>query len=407
MKIFIKLLLTSVALSILIVSCAQNSSNKPGTSDDDAADDDDSSIGYQPEDTNPPDCEEGQNYTEPYPNIIRGPYLQMVDSSSIHIVWYTDSPSNSVVRYGIDDTIFSTCDFNPVERHEVVLTNLLPRREYTYLVRSDGAEKGRYSFKTAPKIFSTESFRFGAYGDDQSHPDIHAQVANGLLAEDPDFFISLGDIVGDGNNFDSYDVEFFAPASELIANTPFYISIGNHEDQSDYFYEFFTFPEPDKYFSFTYGNAFFIALNTNLIYIWGSPQYVWFEQQLQRANELGFEWLIVFAHHPPYCEEWGSPGYNGEPLVRTILVPLFEQYGVDIYFSGHAHDYERGEQNGVVYIISGGGGGDLDTWQQDWPQITFYEATHHYVKVDVQGKTLTLKACYPDGECFDELTLEH
>lgn len=396
-------------LSLFIaLACSTDSSDEQSETDDDANDDDtDISHEFQPAYINPTDCEEGQEYTEPYPEIIRGPYLQMVGPNSIVIVWYTDRPSNSVVKYGIGGINLSFCDFAKAERHEVALEYLSPYSEYEYIVRSDGAQKGPFTFKTAPKILSTKSFRFGAYADSHVNYEVHNEVSSGLLAEDPDFFIHVGDTVNDGNIFDQYDEGFFNPASELIANTPFYISIGNHEMQSDYFYDFFTFPEPDLYFSFTYGNAYFIALNTNLIYVRGSPQYVWFEQELQRANELGFEWLIVFAHHPPYCEGWGHPGYNGELLVRLILVPLFEQYGVDIYFSGHAHDYERGELNGVVYIITGGGGGALDSWQQDFPHITVYEAAHHYTLVDVEDKSLTLKGCYPDGNCFDELNIAH
>lgn len=399
------LIILSILLLLFMVGCSIDSTSGQSKTDNIGDDTNNISPNFRP--AHITDCEEGQQYTEPYPEIIRGPYLQMIGSNSIVIVWYTDRPSNSVVKYGIGEINRSFCDFTKTERHEVSLQNLLPYTKYQYVVRSDGAQKGPYTFKTAPEILSTKSFRFGVYGDNQTHYDVHEQVANGLLAEAPDFFINVGDIVGNGEDFEAYDIEFFNPASELIANTPFYISIGNHEKQSSYFYDFFTFPEPDLYFSFTYGNAYFIALNTNLIYVWGSKQYEWFINELQRANELGFEWLIVFAHHPPYCEGWGSPDYDGELLVRLILVPLFEQYGVDIYFSGHAHDYERGELNGVVYIITGGGGGSLDSWQRDFPHIIAYESAHHYTLVDVNGKSLTLKGCYPDGNCFDEFNIVH
>ena len=38
------------------------------------------------------------------------------------------------------------------------------------------------------------------------------------------------------------------------------------------------------------------------------------------------------------------------------LVPLFEQYGVDVVFNGHDHHYERSYKDGVYYIVTGGGG---------------------------------------------------
>ena len=53
------------------------------------------------------------------------------------------------------------------------------------------------------------------------------------------------------------------------------------------------------------------------------------------------------------------------PLLRTLdrwrfvpsgsLVPLAEQYGIDVIVSGHTHEYERGELNDVNYVITGQG----------------------------------------------------
>jgi len=404
------IVVSAIAAVLLIVGCAgepSNGANEPADddTDDDATDDDTDIEPSEPDATPPPDCEEGMTYDEPYPEITRGPYLQMVEPNSIHIVWYTDRAANSVVRYGIGGTPLSYCDFKPVERHEVVLTGLLPYREYTYLVRSDGAQSEEYTFKTALELFSRDSFRFGAYGDNRTYPENHAAVAEGLHAEDPDFFFNVGDVVTDGNVLEQYNSEFFEPAHDLVANAPFYVSIGNHERESAYYYEIFSLPGNEMWYSFTYGNAIFIALDTNKLYLPTTPQYEWFKQELQRANKLGFEWKFVFAHHPAYCEGW--EGYDGELLVRMLLLPLMRQYGVDIYFCGHTHDYERGDLGGVVQILTGGGGGGLDSWQRDFDFITVYESAYHYVIVDVEDKLLTLQACYPDGECFDEMTLAH
>jgi hypothetical protein len=54
---------------------------------------------------------------------------------------------------------------------------------------------------------------------------------------------------------------------------------------------------------------------------------------------------------PPYCERW----IDGSSTLRNNLVPLMEQYGVDFCFSGHTHEYERGELNHVHYVVTGGG----------------------------------------------------
>lgn len=61
------------------------------------------------------------------------------------------------------------------------------------------------------------------------------------------------------------------------------------------------------------------------------------------------DWTIVIFHHPPY-----SKGNNHDsditefnlvdrPMwdMRNQFVPIFEEYGVDVVYSGHAHSYER------------------------------------------------------------------
>jgi UDP-2,3-diacylglucosamine pyrophosphatase LpxH len=43
--------------------------------------------------------------------------------------------------------------------------------------------------------------------------------------------------------------------------------------------------------------------------------------------------------------------------VRTTYQPLFEEFGVQMVFSGHSHNYERSVPiNGVTYMVTGGGG---------------------------------------------------
>lgn len=84
---------------------------------------------------------------------------------------------------------------------------------------------------------------------------------------------------------------------------------------------------------------------------------------------------------------------------------MFEEAGVDVVYSGHAHDYERGELNGVLWIVTGGGGGSLDSQQQDIPHITVYEPVHHYVLVDVNGSSLVTRAIDLEGNVIDHVEL--
>jgi hypothetical protein len=109
----------------------------------------------------------------------------------------------------------------------------------------------------------------------------------------------------------------------------------------------------------------------------------------------------------------GTYGY------RQNLVPLLEQYNVDICFSGHTHEYERGYLNDVFYVITGGGSW-LDIGEPliyDWPHMTvggYHDfglnvssgLVNEYIRVDVtdKGFTANMIPFYPNGTIMPEIT---
>ena len=133
-------------------------------------------------------------------------------------------------------------------------------------------------------------------------------------------------------------------------------------------------------------------------------------------------------HQPPYSEAWSGGPYDGEPPLRKYIVPLMEANKVDVVLSGHTHDYERGlphppydpktgKGNNATYIISGGGGSNLDNHKySEWEQIDypdhkavkdndntdageFYE--YHYVVFEIDGKHLKCTARKMNGDGSD------
>jgi hypothetical protein len=94
----------------------------------------------------------------------------------------------------------------------------------------------------------------------------------------------------------------------------------------------------------------------------------WIEQDLASDDSQNATWRFVFIHVPPYCERW----IDGSSNLRTYLVPLMNQYNVQICFSGHTHEYQRGMLNGMFYVITGCGS-YLDTGESlttNWPHMT-------------------------------------
>jgi len=349
------------------------------------------------------------NTSEPaYRNpFVKGPYLQNVYQSRITIMWETKYPKGSVTEYGQTAAYGNqVVDVTPVTIHEITLQNLEPERLYHYRVGFDTTFSLDYTFRTAPN--RETPFRFAVYGDNQTYVDVHRQVVQSIIKSRPDFVVSVGDIVTNGTVLEQWTDEFFTPAFDLISEVPVYIAIGNHEQNSQYFYDFFSFPKPEDYYSFNYGNSHFIVIDSHpwTGYSPDSEQYKWLVEDLASDDCRKAEWVFVFFHRPPWSQQWDSPGYSGEGDVREYLVPLFESYKVDMVFSGHTHDYERGNHNGVYYIITGGGGGALDrVLTGSWPHIAVWKSEHHHCALQVNGKTLELRAIRSDGIVIDSLSI--
>ncbi|EKX51282.1 hypothetical protein GUITHDRAFT_103199 [Guillardia theta CCMP2712] len=79
-----------------------------------------------------------------------------------------------------------------------------------------------------------------------------------------------------------------------------------------------------------------------------SEQLLWLEETLAQSTA---DWLIVIGHYPVY-----SGGEHGSTFSLVELVkPLLEKYKVDAYISGHDHNHQHLQHNGVQYYVSGNG----------------------------------------------------
>jgi hypothetical protein len=130
----------------------------------------------------------------------------------------------------------------------------------------------------------------------------------------------------------------------------------------------------------------------------------------------------VSHHHPSYSSDendygnlWKGKSSYGDMRVKQ-LTPLYDKYGVDIVWNGHIHSYERTwpviggkvvDDAGTIYMITGGGGGGLET---PGPVKPFFQNNvrrgHHFVTVAVNGRTLEMKAFDIDGKLFDFLKID-
>jgi hypothetical protein len=135
-------------------------------------------------------------------------------------------------------------------------------------------------------------------------------------------------------------------------------------------------------------------------------QYAWLTNELARPETQRAAFRVACFHKPPYCNLWNGGGYDGEGWVRSDWAPLFKQYHVDMVINGHSHCYDRGTTNGVTYIITGGGGGAVDTERvTSWPFFTVEYSLFHYDLMQINARQLTWTTYDNSNTVLDHFTL--
>jgi hypothetical protein len=330
-----------------------------------------------------------------------GPYLQSVTTDSVIVAWQTRKRKVGQVQFGETSEYGGSQEENSArKRHHVKLTGLSPYTVYHYRVfNNNNAMSGDLTFRTAAPADHV-SFDFVVYGDTQHHPEVQVAVAERALGHAPDFFLHMGDLVNNGYNADDWH-DFFDLAAPLLAHSPLFPTLGNHEQRSEFYFDLFYLPEKESWYTFTYGNARFISLRVDLEtgFEVGTPQHDWLKSTLQGNSK---PWVIVFFHKSPYTSEYEGPE---EIAIREALTPLFEAYGVDLVLSGHNHNYQRSEAGGITYVVSGGGGGDLSSSIEPDEYLVTYKVAYHYVFVQIEGDTLEARAIDLGGDVIDSFSL--
>ena len=349
------------------------------------------------------------------------PYLETPTPTSIYISWHNINTSSTKVIYGTDSLSLSqttngtNIDNSGMRWHTVKLNGLTPDTTYYYRCISATDTSNIYPFHT-PVLPNTSGghIRFGIIGDSQTNY-IQASVTAVAMREKfielygTDWYnkVSLimhtGDIVGDGSDIVSYQTEFFNPFSILSCSVPFMISIGNHEAENNYFYnymhydDFSTYQYPnqlcERYYTFNLGNVQFLSMNTAGYYD-NAAQKLWVKQKLDESSiNPDIDYVFAYAHRPGRSELWPD---GNSTYVYDSIYPVFAGYPkIAMHSFGHSHNYEHGtyisnnsQKRDFRTILCGGAAGDLDRWgmypnQADLRDVQISYDYHGYVIVDV------------------------
>ena len=71
-------------------------------------------------------------------------------------------------------------------------------------------------------------------------------------------------------------------------------------------------------------------------------------------QDPSIKWKIVVGHHPMFTGGSRTDGYDTK-AIRSSLKPVLDQYGVDVYLTGHEHSLQYIKPEGKTHhFISGG-----------------------------------------------------
>lgn len=349
--------------------------------------------------------------------LVVGPVLQKATPESMSVMWETAAGSESVVEYGLTPNLgtFATgqviqSSFNRTIHH-VEMTPLAPDTRYFYRVEAPEAPTRINSFHTPPAPGSRKSFKFAVYSDCQQQPGVHSQIVDqgiyasleqdGDIGDELGFVLVAGDIVQNGNNYREYRERFFDPIKNISGSVPYYAAIGNHEENSEHYFNYLNLPHngtpgyEEHWYSFDYANAHVIGLDTNGAYSLDT-QLDWLNQDLTAACEdPNIDMIFAFFHHPFKSELWvpGEHAYSGR-IVAAMEQSLKSCNKIGAYFFGHTHGYSRGQSpdSDLYWVNVGTAGGHIDHWhdypQRDYPEFqkSFDEYGVLMVEVNPGGK---------------------
>ena len=322
-------------------------------------------------------------------------------------------------------------------------------------------------------------FSFFAYGDTRSsgvpdvpsdgevvHPE-HTRIVDRMIAKAGElsstpfpvrFVLQSGDAVLRGANGAMWNVSFSPIIDRLTkgANLPYFFSVGNHDvtgmppgDPLRALGLHNTLTAMSKLippegsprrlsgyptYAFGYGNAFFIAFDSNIAP--DAIQLAWVTDQLEHLDRERYRHVIAFFHHPPFSSG-PHGGASGTPMpgsgqkapdrlepatvaIRATYVPLFRTHHVAMIIAGHDHLYdhfvEHYVDNGMTYrmdsVVTGGGGAPIYPYVGEpdlrgyvlanaaqsvrvdhlvKPGLTADQNPHHFVVVQVDGDRLSLE----------------
>jgi hypothetical protein len=251
-----------------------------------------------------------------------------------------------------------------------------------------------------------------AYGDTRftatsetvaSSPAARRALVVKIAAENPAAIFINGDLPFHGI---AADYEVYREETQVWRDRHLrvYPALGNHELSACYESACLdrwwgTFPELRglRWYSVAVGSKLIgIALDSDTSLLPGSAQRTWLESQISSLDP-SVRVVLIVMHHPPVADVQTvklvdhNPRPNEQALAAYLKTAAARSSVRFVVSAGHIHNYERLAQDGVTYLVSGGGG--ATPYEVDRTAADLYQDTHfpnyHYVRFELRGKTLS------------------
>lgn len=236
-----------------------------------------------------------------------------------------------------------------------------------------------------------------------ANPKVRRWLVDRIAAEKPDAVLLSGDVPWRGGQAADYAVYSLETKIWRDAHLRIYPALGNHElsgivaSESQCLENWWTaFPElrGRRYYSLQLGDAVYVLnLDSNSPLTPGSPQIAWVGEQLETLPASA-RFVLLNMHHPPVVDvqKDGDDSHNGRPNEAALAGFLAAQRSRIrfVVVAGHIHNYERFYQDGVVYLVSGGGGAKPRPVERESKDLYHDQGfpNYHYVKLAVNNTKL-------------------
>jgi len=335
----------------------------------------------------------------PVARIISGPWLQSVGETEFTVMWTTNVESAVWVEIAPDDGTnfyqkerpkFFQSEFGrrvTGKLHQVKVTGLEKGKTYRYrlfqqaVLLNEGNKRmilgdayGNDILKNKPFSVTThnrdkQEVSFVMVNDIHGNDSVFRILMAGVRQQNPDFVVFNGDMLSQIESDSQIIDGYLNSASDLFASQiPIFAIRGNHEfrGRNSYrFFDYFSNPGKNAYFSFRHGPAYFIFLDcgedkpdSDIRYYglsvtdhFRNEEAEWLRREVETKDFRDAAVKIVFIHMPP--EE---NGWHGTSEIYRLFVPVLNKAGIDLMLSGHTHSHSfipKGKEgNGFPILIN-------------------------------------------------------